>query len=242
MNDDNRRHIQHVWYEVFVMKVTVWPLVQHVTVDCQLCFRGLPAIFQEWWKLMRTRLSGTQWKVLVYGIAISWGEYNYYQERVGADVCDHVLDVELRVLFDMLEDKGMDSFALVGLVVVYGVPADQKLEEQHFLLNSSFKPWRLCMGGSKREEKIVRKGRHGCKCVAYKRKCDTGLWYGFRFVISSEQVLYTKRFSVSCKCFLFGFHCFLVDVSLVVYTQCFVIEVWRCIIEYRFWGRLNNGI
>ena len=29
------------------------------------------------------------------------------------------------------------------------------------------------MGGSKREEKIVRKGRYGCKRVAYKRKCDT---------------------------------------------------------------------
>ena len=150
MNDDNRRHIQHVWYEVFVMKVTVWLLVQHVTMDCQLCFGGLSAIFQynteggplglraklqEWWKSMRTRLSGMQWKVLVYGIAISWGEYNYYQERVGADVCDHVLDVELRVLFDMLEDKGIDNFALVGLVVVYGVPADEKFEEQRRILS-----------------------------------------------------------------------------------------------------------
>ena len=150
VNDDNRRHIQHVWYEAFVMKVTVWPLVQHVTMDCQLCFRGLPAIFQhnteggplglraklqEWWKLMRTRLSGTQWKVLVYGSAISWGEYNYYQERVGAGVCDHVLDVELRVLFDMLEDKGIDNFALAGLVVVYGVPADEKFEEQRRILS-----------------------------------------------------------------------------------------------------------
>ena len=150
MNDDNRRHIQHVWYEVFVMKVTVWLLVQHVTMDCQLCFRGLSAIFQynteggplglraklqEWWKSMRTRLSGMQWKVLVYGIAISWGEYNYYQERVGADVCDYVLDVELRVLFDMLEDKGIDNFALVGLVVVYGVPADEKFEEQRRILS-----------------------------------------------------------------------------------------------------------
>ena len=153
VNDDNRRHIQHVWYEAFVMKVTVWPLVQHVTMDCQLRFRGLPAIFQhnteggpfglraklqEWWKLMRTRLSGTQWKVLVYGIAISWGEYNYYQERVGAGVCDHVLDVELRVLFDMLEDKGIDNFALVGLVVVYGVPADEKFEEQRRILSPEF--------------------------------------------------------------------------------------------------------
>ena len=153
MNDDNRRHIQHVWYEVFVMKVTVWPLVQHVTMDCQLCFRGLPAIFQynteggplglraklqEWWKSMRTRLSGMQWKGLVYGIVISWGEYNYYQERVGADVCDYVLDVELRVLFDMLEDKGIDNFALVGLVVVYGVPADEKFEEQRRILSPEF--------------------------------------------------------------------------------------------------------
>ena len=46
VNDDNKRHIQHVWYEAFVMKVTVWPLVQHVTMDCQLCFGGLSAIFQ----------------------------------------------------------------------------------------------------------------------------------------------------------------------------------------------------
>ena len=36
---------------------------------------------------------------------------------------------------DMLEDKSIDNFAFAGLVVVYGVPADEKFEEQRRILS-----------------------------------------------------------------------------------------------------------
>ena len=60
---------------------------------------GLRAKLWKCWKLMRTRVAGSQWKVLVYGFAISWSKCNYYQQRFGADVSGDVVVSELRVLF-----------------------------------------------------------------------------------------------------------------------------------------------
>ena len=39
----------------------------------------------------------------------------------------------------------MDDFALVGLVVVYGVPADEKFEEQRRILSPEF-TWNFRVG------------------------------------------------------------------------------------------------
>ena len=124
-------------------------------VTQQMMHQGLPAMFQhnteggptellaklqKRWKLLRTRLAGTQWKVLVYGCAIPWGMYQKLPELFGANACDRVLDAELQVLFEKLKQKRIDNFALVGLVVVHCVPAHEKFQEQRRVLSPEFTP------------------------------------------------------------------------------------------------------
>ena len=77
-------HIQHLFYEQFVMEQTFGSVAE------QMMQNELPATFQhnteggpielsatlqKRLKLMRTRLAGTQWKVMVYGFAIPWSVY-----------------------------------------------------------------------------------------------------------------------------------------------------------------------
>ena len=161
LKGDNGGHIQHEWYEAFVMKLMKQMMHQGLPsrdagpVTQQLMHQGLPAMFQhnteggraellaklqKRWKLMRTRLAGTQWKVLVYGIAISWSMYKKLAELFGANNCDRVFDAELQVLFEKLKQKRIDNFALVGLVVVHGVPAHEKFQEQRRVLSPEFTP------------------------------------------------------------------------------------------------------
>ena len=104
LKGDNGLHIQPEWYEAFVMKLMKQMMHQGLPsrdagpVTQQLMHQGLPAMFQhnteggraellaklqKRWKLMRTRLAGTQWKVLVYGCAIPWSMYKKLPERFG---------------------------------------------------------------------------------------------------------------------------------------------------------------
>ena len=101
LKGDNGGHIQHEWYEAFVMKQMMhqgWLSRDAGLVTQQMMHQGLPAMFQhnteggrtellaklqKRWKLMRTRLAGTQWKVLVYGCAIPWSMYKKLPERFG---------------------------------------------------------------------------------------------------------------------------------------------------------------
>ena len=155
LKGNNGGHIQHEWYEAFVMEQMRhqgWLSPDAGLVTQQMMHQGLPAMFQhnkeggptellaklqKRWKLMRTRLVGTQWKVLVYGCAIPWSMYKY---KFGANNCDRVFDVELQVLFEKLKQKRIDNFALVGLVVVHGVPAHEKFQEQRRVLSPEFTP------------------------------------------------------------------------------------------------------
>ena len=158
LKGDNGGHIQHEWYEAFVREQTVALVTQqmmHQRLTQQMMHQELPAMFQhnteggptellaklqKRWKLMRTRLAGTQWKVLVYGCAIPWSMYQKLPELFGANACDRVLDAELQVLFEKLKQKRIDNFALVGLVVVHGVPAHEKFQERRRVLSPELTP------------------------------------------------------------------------------------------------------
>ena len=49
-----------------------------------------------------------------------------------------VIDAELKVLFEKLKEKEIANFALVGLVVVYGVPAHEEFQAQRCVLSPDF--------------------------------------------------------------------------------------------------------
>ena len=133
-------HIQHEWYERFVMQGGFGFVAQ------QFMQKRLPAMFQHnteggksalsatlqrRLKLMCTRLDGPQWKVLLYGFAIPWSVYKELPDLS----CDRIFDSELAVLFEKLKQKGVDNFALVAFIVVDGVPAREKFPERRRVLS-----------------------------------------------------------------------------------------------------------
>ena len=140
-------HIQHLFYEQFVMEQTFGSVAE------QMMQNELPAMFQhnteggaielsatlqKRLKLMWTRLAGTQWKVLVYGFAIPWSVYKELPGLIRGDVFDCIFAPELKSLFEKLKEKGIENFALVAFIVVDGVPADEMFPQRRRVLSREF--------------------------------------------------------------------------------------------------------